>query len=279
MKIGSLSAMRSKRKGLIYPTGIATTLDAQAASIMSARTGPKLWIDPSVASTRFQDTAAATSLTTAGQTFGRINDRSGSGVAFIQATAGKRPSYVTASGLSWISADGTDDGLYTSAAFDLSTVNKVTLIVGLRKRDSVATVMIAEHGPDFTVGGAFGLYSSQGSQAYYQWGASGATNNPTPIIAAPQPTDVAVVTGTVDLSVTSGTSMMVRRNGVLQNDASVPGNRNFKSDVLNILCRNQASLFAPFDIASLIVVGGTFFSANDLNTLEQMTAAKCGISF
>lgn len=275
--------LRATRGSVMSSGGILLpSLDAQAAAFFAARATPKLWIDAGLSSARFQDTAAATALTTAGQTFGRINDRSGGGNDVIQATAGKRPALVQANGLSWISADGADDGLYTAAALNLSSVDRVTLIAGLRKRNSDATVMLAELGAEFTTGGGLGLYSSSASpQAYFQWGVSGASGNPTPIIASPSPTDTCVIVATAWLGATSGVSMRIERitaGGTAgQDDTSVPGARNFKSDVLNLLCRNNASLFAPFDMSSFMLIGGPALTAAELLLLKRVTAEKTGI--
>lgn len=272
MQFGSLSSLRSRPRSPRFAS--ALTLDDLAVAFFAARNTPKLYVTADAA--RYQDLAATSPLTAPGQFFARVLDRSGGGNHVIQATAGKRPSLSMVGNLSFISADGADDGLYTAANLDLTGVNKITLVVGGRKRNSNDTAMISEFGDDFTTGGRFGLYSTQGSQAYYQFGVSGASNNPTPIIAAPQPTDTFVLVCQADLAATSGTTLMIKRNGVVQNDTNVPGSRNFASAVLNLLCRNQASLFAPFDLSSYALVGGPFPTAAELSLLEQVAIAKSG---
>jgi len=65
------------------------------------------WYDPSTLGTLFQDTAAATAITSAGQSVARVNDRSGRGNNATQATASKRPTYQT--GPARLALDKVDD--------------------------------------------------------------------------------------------------------------------------------------------------------------------------
>lgn len=203
-----------------------------------------------------------------------------------QSVASKKPTLLQANGLSWISADGVDDGMATRLPFDLSSVDRITLIAGYRKRNSDGTAMLAELGPEFVSGGALGLYSTSASpQAYFQWGVSGASGNPTPIMASTSPTDTCVIAATAWLGATSGPSMRIERISVVSgstvttvtDDNSIPGARNFKSDVLNLLCRNNASLFSPFDMSSFMLIGGPALTAAELLLLKRVTAEKTGI--
>ena len=58
-----------------------------------AASEPGLWYDPSDISTLFQDAAGTTPVTAAGQSVGRILDKSGRGNHATQATEAQRPQY------------------------------------------------------------------------------------------------------------------------------------------------------------------------------------------
>jgi hypothetical protein len=70
------------------------------------------WYDPSDITTLFQDNLGATPVTAAGQTVGRILDKSGNGYHATQATLAQRPLYqIDANGRPYLSFDGVDDNL------------------------------------------------------------------------------------------------------------------------------------------------------------------------
>lgn len=73
------------------------------------------WYDPSDLSTLWQDTAGTVSVTAAGQSVARIDDKSGNGRHLLQSTSANRPTYQTSGGLHWLDFDGTDDFLQLSA--------------------------------------------------------------------------------------------------------------------------------------------------------------------
>lgn len=84
------------------------------------------WCDISDITTLFQDTAAATPVTTNGQSIGRINDKSSAGTHVTQATATAKPTYMTGiqNGLPVASFDGGDylDSTLTYLSFPLTIV-------------------------------------------------------------------------------------------------------------------------------------------------------------
>ena len=74
------------------------------------------WYDPSDITTLFQDNLGATPVTAAGQTVGRILDKSGNGYHATQATLAQRPLYqIDAGGRPYLSFDGVDDNLVISS--------------------------------------------------------------------------------------------------------------------------------------------------------------------
>jgi hypothetical protein len=71
------------------------------------------WFDPSDISTLFQNAAGTTPVTAAGQSVGKILDKSGRGNHATQSTASRLPTYQTGAGLHWLEFDGVDDELVT----------------------------------------------------------------------------------------------------------------------------------------------------------------------
>lgn len=67
------------------------------------------WYDPSDLTTLFQDDAATTPVTAAGQSVAVMRDKSGNNRHMTQATPGARPTYQSSGGLHWLQFDGTDD--------------------------------------------------------------------------------------------------------------------------------------------------------------------------
>jgi hypothetical protein len=120
----------------LHPTDLGHT-KIYAVSRLSTRTAlglgtwtPAEWIYPGGAvdgafqdisdiSTLFKDTAGTTPVTTAADAIARVNDKSGNGYHFLQATAANRPLYQTNGGAGGanpiISFDGVNDNMQTAS--------------------------------------------------------------------------------------------------------------------------------------------------------------------
>ena len=92
--------------------------------------GLRLWIDFSDTSTTFQDTSATTPATANDAPIGRINDKSGNGNNFTQATGGKRPLLKTAAQNGLSVSDYDNDNLSTTA--DLTGLSAATLFIVIK---------------------------------------------------------------------------------------------------------------------------------------------------
>lgn len=102
---------------------------------------PVAWYDPSDLSTLWQDDGT-TPVTTDGQSVYRMDDKSGNGNHYRQATEAARPLYKTGGGLSWLLFDGTDDFLAGPALSALITNSTYEMAVAGRFA-SVATNNVA----------------------------------------------------------------------------------------------------------------------------------------
>jgi hypothetical protein len=84
------------------------------------------WYDPSDLSTMFQDTAATTPVTAAGQSVARINDKSGNGNHLTQATAANQPTLQQdAGGRYYLDFDGTNDFMDSAGPATMAQANVV----------------------------------------------------------------------------------------------------------------------------------------------------------
>lgn len=110
-----------------------------------------------------QDSAGATPVTAAGQTVGRVADKSGNGLHAIQATAGFRPAWsADAQGRLSLSFDGVDDMLQNA------TVNITAYPL---------TICAAAWYPQPSVSASVVTLASSGSADWRQFGTANATNN------------------------------------------------------------------------------------------------------
>lgn len=92
------------------------------AAIFAAGAGGA-WYDPSDIGTLFQDSAGSVPVTAAGQTVGRMLDKSGIGNHATQATAANRPLFQESGGVRWLEFDGVNDALTVTFGTALSQPN------------------------------------------------------------------------------------------------------------------------------------------------------------
>lgn len=248
----------------------STTVD----SFFAAYAGPKILLDPSNSGSRFQDSGGTSALTVAGQSLGRINDIGGGSNHFAMGTAGKRPTFGQEGGRSYVSADAVDDCLVSVNSLDLSGVNKLTMIFGLRKRTISNPAIIAELGGNGEGSGAFavnatpsgfnveGTGSSATSQAFID------TANPV----------LSVLTVQIDLSGASGWVTRIQHNNDAVTDNTLAGSRTFLNANLNLFSRDTYALFGPIDLYSFVLLGGNFPSDANLLMLRQYVAGKTGVT-
>ena len=87
------------------------------------------WYDPSDMATMWQDSAGTIPVTAAGQTVGKILDKSGNNNHAYQANAAMRPLLQTDGTYWWLAFDGVDDYLVT-ASINFTITNKMSLFTG-----------------------------------------------------------------------------------------------------------------------------------------------------
>jgi hypothetical protein len=154
--IGTGSASNSVT-AIAYPSGVMTS------------SALRLWLDGADPATMFQDTAATTPATAAGQTIARWNDKSGrtdgSGINYAQsAVSTEQPTLTTVNGHPVPTFDGTSDylGLRSVSMLPVGTTTSTMVAVG---------TMTGSVGSDFQTLFQYGTGSTGASREIYKnWG-------------------------------------------------------------------------------------------------------------
>ena len=234
-------------------------------------------IDPAVLSSMSQDTAGATPVTAAGQSVGRILDRSGGALHPVQATAAAKPTYlVDGSVRPLLRFDGVDDGMVTPSI--TWGTDEVMVVAAMRKSSDAATGILVEMSAAIdTNAGAFNVRApgEAGANSYAgasRGSATGVLVGSGAIAAAP---DTAVVT----MSSKIATDVLtLRRNGVQVGTMSTDqGSGNFGSYPLYIGRRGGASLSLNGDIYALMALN-RLLTTQERGWVERWMALKCGVT-
>lgn len=241
-----------------------------------AASEPGVWFDPSDLSTLFQDDAGTTPVTAAGQSVGRILDKSGRGNHATQATAAARPTYNEAGGLRWLAFDGVDDFMITPTI--TPGTDKVQFFGGVRKLSDAAIGAVCEFSAstDTNNGTFFLLAPRDDATANYGWRSKGtlvvdlrATQYAAPVSN--------VVTGLSDIAADSAT---VRVNGVVAatDITTDQGTGNYLAYPMYIGRRGGTSL--PFNgrLYGLITRFGPNLTASQIGQTERWMAQRTGVS-
>lgn len=239
------------------------------------------WFDPSDITTLFQDDAGTVPVTADGQTVGMMRDKSGNGHHALQVTAGSRPTYRTAGGLSWLQFDGTDDFMVTNAV-DLTATDKATVFAGVRKELDTPTGIFVESSVDGSANnGTFALTAPTSAVP----GAYGINLRGTVLITRAASVFVAPITNVVTAAYNIAgadfnTEILARVNGQVPtlSGAGTAGVGNFTSQPLYIGRRGGATLPFTGNLYGLIV-RGAFSGSSAVLSAESYMALKSGITF
>lgn len=98
-----------------------------------AALAPAAWWDVSDITTLWQDIAGTVPVTGNGDLVARMDDKSGTGKHFLQATASKRPAYQTSGGRPRLQYDGVDDLMTCASPIDAETS---TIFLGIDTTDT-----------------------------------------------------------------------------------------------------------------------------------------------
>ncbi len=229
-----------------------------------------VWYAPSDMSTMFQDAAGTVPVTAAGQSVGRILDKSGNGNHATQASAANKPILQQSGGLYYLQFDGIDDFLSTGN-IDFTSTDKMTVVAGVRKLSDAAAGEVVDN--KTATNGNFYLIAPQSASPNYATGSKG-----TALAAAYSPSSFPaprsdVLTMTADIAAPA-IDLRVSGSQVGASTAT-QGTSVYHNHPLFIGRRNGTAF--PFNghIYSLIVRGAL---TADLAPIEAFTADKTGVT-
>lgn len=262
---------------------------AQATTLTAAITPADLflageiggWYDPSDISTLFQDTAAATPVTAAGQSVARINDKSGRGNHLLQATAGSRATYQVEGGRGHLLFDGTDDSYATSGVLTMTSANgKVTVWAGLYKDVNPGAGQVIELSPSSGSNlNCFAIQAPPGDLTGYfvRSRGAGASDGTVDLTT---PGNVAVKTVLTFIADTGGDLSQIRVDGVIAGTTNVDqGTGGYTNYQLFVGRRNNAQFPFKGRMYGLIWRCTVTTTVQHVADIEQWMAPKVGITF
>ena len=246
-------------------------------SVIFYNAEPGVWFDPSDLSTLFQDSAGTTPVTTAGQTVGKMLDKSGRGNHATQATLAQRPTYqIDGTGRPYLSFDGVNDSMVTNTI--TPAINKVQVFAGVQKLSDATAGIVAELSvTSVSNAGTFNVLapSSTGASGNFAFYSKGTT---TPATAATSAITLAPVTAVLTgLGDIAGDLMSIRTNSTVGTNSTLDqGSGNFLAYPLYIGRRAGTAL--PFNgrIYSLIVRFGPSLTTDQIASAENWVNSKTG---
>jgi hypothetical protein len=238
---------------------------------------PGIWYDPADITTLFQDSTGLIPVTTAGQSVGKIVDKSGRGNHATQAIALRRPTYqIDSSGKPYLLFDGVDDNMVTSIV--TPATDKVQAFAGVRKLSDAAVGTIVELSTNISSNnGAFVLFASfNGGSATpsYLLQSKGTvrSSSATPLSYPAPITNVLASFGDI-----AGDTATVRVDGVpVITSATDQGTGNYLAYPIYIGARGGSSLFFNGRLYSLIVRFGANLATNQITSAENWVNGKTG---
>lgn len=251
-------------------------LDTAIPALIFAGGYKGIVLDPEVLSSMSQDTAGATPVTAAGQSVGRILDRSGNALHPVQATAAAKPTYqVDGSTRPYLSFDGVDDWMGTTSV--TWGTDEVTVIAAVtRLQDAVLADLLGLSTTPGTVGGNFVLAStSDAATTNAGFASSGDTGNALARAASTPINSQIVLTG---MGRIGNDTALIRRNGVqIQSVTTDQGAGLYNAAPLYIGARGGASRFFQGRIYGLLAIN-RLLNPTELALAERWMAAKCGVT-
>lgn len=247
-----------------FGVGNAGVAVPQDPLTMFAHGEPGLWFDPSDFSSMYQDIAGTNPVTAAGQSVGRIVDKSGNGYYAAPTLDARRPTLAQdAEGYYYLQFDGTDDTMIVTS-LNLSSTTYLTLWVGLYKDNETAQRTLLELTPTFASNpGGFNIWApvtNGGNTIRFQVSSDTLNTSGEALAVMPQTKCNACFTCRL-----SGPTQTTRLPYILQNNLygrgtyvnASAGGGNFANSNLYIGSRNNASLRYIGRLYGLIIRGAS----------------------
>lgn len=224
------------------------------------------WYDPSDLTSMWQDSAGTTPAAV-NSPVGKINDKSGRGNHFTQATTAAKPILRQSGALYYLEFDGVDDWIASTAVLPLTANDNATVALALEMTS--ATGMVIEHSTSAdSNNGTYYVYRG-GSTTWRPQARGTVTSNPFFTVSAVP--DKAVYTNQFSIS---GDVVSTRRNKAsVGTGAGDQGTGNFGSYQTYLGARAGSSLFSAMKIYGVVIRGAL---TADPTALEDYLAAKSG---
>jgi len=243
-------------------------LDTFIPSIIFAGGHKGIVIDPEVLSSMSQDTAGATPVTAAGQSVGRILDRSGNAMHPVQATSAARPTYqVDGSSRPVLRFDGVDDRLATPSI--TWGTDAVTLVASLSLTPTGIQSVIATGGGTLS---QTGFLLSKLSTDRIRARSSGTAVALADSVASVSGAEVCAMQGDISTPL-----VLLRRNGAqVSSNSATQGTGTFAASEFQIGSLS-GSQFLSGDIYGLLAVN-RILTTQELRWVEKWLALKNGVT-
>ena len=248
-------------------------LDTAIPALIFAGGYKGIVIDPEVLSSMSQDMAGATPVTAAGQSVGRILDRSGNAMHPVQPTAAAKPTYqLDGSSRPLLRLDGVDDWMVTPS-FDWVT-DEMTVVAAFRKNADTPRGNIANFGST-AVNGVWQL-SAPGDPDKALSIVKGTVQSTASTSSTTYNAPISmVITNTADIS---ADSIVLRINGTqVATSTADLGAGNFSTQVIRIGNSPAGTLFANGDLYGLMAVN-RLLTATEIGFVERWMALKSGVT-
>lgn len=223
------------------------------------------WYDPSVLASVWQDSARTTP-GAVNSPVGAIDAQNSGGPSALQATAGKRPILRQSGALFYLEFDGVDDCLQI-----VSITLNTSVYVGMGVNQTSGKPLLIEHSASENANQGFYIYGSNNKT----WALRRSGENSG--FGAANWADGQHI---IELAYAAAVGGEYYKDAVLQ-ATSISGSAQSASDItdnLNIMSRDQASIFGGCNLFHLIVRSGAPPNGTVRAQLETIMAAKSGVT-
>jgi hypothetical protein len=240
-----------------------------------------IWIDRSDSALAWQDSGRTTPAVV-GQPIGSRQNKGTLSLFMQQTVSGSRAVLTSdATGL-YDAYDGLDDGSLSSASADLSSFNKITVCIGVRKEFDGAAAIASELTVNTsTTNGGFYVGAPDRAAAIYGFALRGTASVASGTIGTYTSPVASVITCAYDTSAgTVATQIAPRVNGssvAITPDGAVTSAGNLANATYYEGRRNNATLPFTGRIYQTLVISGTL-TAGELTLVERFVGSKMGIA-
>ena len=263
----------------VVPTGtvITPTPSFDPASLFVGGYAGGAW---AMTAANLRQSSAGTGAVVNGDPVGYVADLSGNGKHLVQATSGKRPTYVESGGVCYLDFDGVDDTMAVS--LDFSADNKCTIVVAWRTVDAGSARVPLYWGYESGTNGTWGFQTqpfwADSVRAVVYANSSYAVRTLSPSDRLNRHVDSVVI----DLSqATDANKLVAKRDGSTDwaySQSGSPGTANLATSRNMTLCDNSIGTgFSLAEFSALLVIGRVL-TTEELAQVRTWAGAYAGVT-